>query len=569
MIVESVLTASPPYVYNVSDIDPTTGNDPQYEIIPLITVGDEVPLLEGEFGEFTPSNNSTYAMSGTPDGLGYTEINGLRYVFMNHEFSEDVTTQISSTVDGVINGARVSLFIFDEDWNIIGGKNLIETVHADGNSYILNPDTGNYELESDSEQFLNMNDHGNFTRFCSGYLASEGFYNAQGEEVPFWFAPEESTASADESAGGGGLVIDTAARSRGWAVSANGTAYALDGLGIYAKEQVYSPSQWRPANSDVTVLFATEDFGDGELYMYVGKQTPDNPNGFWGSDNPGQFDLYVLRVTNSEGEVFGYETMPENQDLTAQWVPIPDNVVLPQAGDVGYDTQERLSNWVNDIDQEGNFRSTNFRRLEDLHEDPNNPNTFYFVTTGRNDIPEGDDEPDNNAGKLYRITLNVNEEGLPIADADFDFLLEGGLETGVSYDNLVVDSNGNVVLQEDKTAAGDIIMPGQKRYGRILSYNINYNEDKITSDRTVDLFEINQAAEGIKWTGDYGDWESSGIVEVDHQALLGANGSYQSSYLFDIQAHTIDNYSGVFAGQYQEGGQLLLAQPLETSNISY
>jgi len=198
MIVESPLTSAPPYVFNSQDVDPSTGNDHQYQITPLITVGDEVPLLEGEWGQLSPSNSQTYAMAGIPDGMGYTEINGLRYVFVNHELSDSVTTQISSTVEGQINGARVSLFVFDEDWNIIGGRNLIETAEADGNTYVFNAETGNYELENDPTQYLNMADHGNFTRFCSGYLAASGFYNEEGQEVPFWFAPEESTATADQ-----------------------------------------------------------------------------------------------------------------------------------------------------------------------------------------------------------------------------------------------------------------------------------------------------------------------------------------------------------------------------------
>ena len=67
-------------------------------------------------------------------------------------------------------------------------------------------------------------------------------------------------------------------------MSPDGVAIALDGLGRYSKEQVYSASQYRADNSDLIVLLSTEDFGDGEVYMYVGQQTEDNPNGF--TSNP-------------------------------------------------------------------------------------------------------------------------------------------------------------------------------------------------------------------------------------------------------------------------------------------
>lgn len=45
-------TTAEPYVFNVNQVDAATGLDPQYKIIPLLTVGDEVPALEGEFGNF-------------------------------------------------------------------------------------------------------------------------------------------------------------------------------------------------------------------------------------------------------------------------------------------------------------------------------------------------------------------------------------------------------------------------------------------------------------------------------------------------------------------------------------
>ena len=49
----------------------TNGN---YNYIPLLTVGDRVPLLEGDFGNFTPSTTQTFGMAGIPDGLGYRNL---------------------------------------------------------------------------------------------------------------------------------------------------------------------------------------------------------------------------------------------------------------------------------------------------------------------------------------------------------------------------------------------------------------------------------------------------------------------------------------------------------------
>ncbi|MEB3282603.1 MAG: alkaline phosphatase PhoX [Lyngbya sp.] len=523
-------TATPAYVFNVPD-----GPDgPHYDIQPLITVGDEVPLLEGEFGSFTTSETETYPMVGIPDGLGYTEIDGLKYVWMNHELTSGV---ITDNAEGVVNGARVSLYVFDENWNAIGGKNLIEDVELDGVTYSLNPDTGNYE-DPDGNVY-NFAGHDNFSRFCSAYLASEGFVDENGS-IPIYFAPEEVDA---------GTAV---------AITPDGTASPIPGFGLFSKEQVYPASQYRADNSDQTVMLSMEDENDGEIYMYVGDQTDEDPNGF----NDTTDSLYVLRIKDAEGNIFGFEDMPENIELTAEWVPVPDSVTLDRSPDV-------LSNWVNGEMEDGELRSTNFRRPEDIHEDPNNPGEFYLVTTGRperngslTEEAETPEEADNPYGKLHRLILNPED---PTGDATFEFLLEGGPETGVSYDNMVVDSNGNVLIQEDETSFGGDILQAEGRYGSVISYNIAENEGVVGNDRVDFLFENSTAFIDPTRFGAYGSWESSGIIEVPE------------GYLFDVQAGTIGdtelpdgrvvgtNAEGTvyYEGRYARSGQLILTLPAE------
>jgi len=52
---------------------------------------------------------------------------------------------------------------------------------------------------------------------------------------------------------------------------------------------VVAASEYRAENADTTVLLSPEDYADGELYMFAGKQTADT-NGFKTGD------LYVLKV---------------------------------------------------------------------------------------------------------------------------------------------------------------------------------------------------------------------------------------------------------------------------------
>ncbi|HIK51462.1 MAG TPA: DUF839 domain-containing protein, partial [Oscillatoriales cyanobacterium M59_W2019_021] len=483
------------------------GAEPGYDFIPLLTVGREVPEIQGSIGNFSATGR-TFAMTGIPDGMGLYETPTYNYLFLNHEFGDTVISDISSTIPGQIQGARVSLFVFDKNMNIVGGKNLIQTATDTTGTFTLDTTSGNYVNAATGATL-------NFSRFCSGYLAASGFVDANGNEVPIYFAPEETTN------------IDGSSKSRGWAVTPDGNALALDGLGRYAKEQVYSASQYRATNSDKTVLFGLEDFGDGELYMYVGNQTEADPNGF----QSGQ--LYALKVTGHD-----WETLPEDAAQAATWTAIPQDAALDPTG-------LALNTFVN---TPGN--TTNFRRLEDMHEDPNNPGTFYFVTTGRTEkvgsLTERAATPaeaDNPYGKLYRLTLNPTD---PTAAPSIELVQTGGLGSGVSYDNVTVDTNGNVLLQEDETAFGGDVMTAEGRDGQIWSYNI-------ATDTILPIGRINEEAEGSQYNSPAaGEWESSGIIEF---LGLGAN---KNNYLFNVQAHTLKDET-LLNGRHVEGGQILAA----------
>ncbi len=491
------------YVTNVP------GAEPGFDFYPLLTVGQTVPEIKGTIGSFTPTGKS-FAFSGLPDGMGLYETKDFNYLFVNHEIAGPIASDISPTIPGQIKGARVSLFVFDKSMNIVGGKNLIQTATDSGGTYTLDTTSGNY-INAGTGATLN------FTRFCSGYLAASGFVDATGKEVPVYFAPEETTE--DEKTG--------KSSSRGWAVTPDGNAQAIDLLGRYAKEQVYSASQYRATNSEKTVLFGMEDFGNGELYMYVGNQTATDPNGF----KDGQ--LYVLKVAGHD-----WETLPEGTPQQATWTPVPKDVALSADG-------VALSSWV---DAPG--RSTNFRRLEDLHEDPNNPGSFYFVTTGRTEklgsLTEQAAtaaEAENPYGKLYRFTLNPTDPTSPLNVA---LLHSGGPNKGVSYDNIVVDTNGRVLLQEDETAFGGEVMEAERRDGMIWAYDI-------ATDAVAPVAQINEEAEGSQFNAPAsGQWESSGIVEYFG---LGAK---RNNYLFNVQAHTLKD-KALLGGNHIEGGQVIVA----------
>ncbi len=469
-----------------------TGN---YIVAPLLSVGDTIPRLTGPFLGESISPSETFALAGKPDGLGLLTSAETFYLFVNHELSSNETTFLDDTSTDKINGARVSLIQFDSSWQPLGGRNLIDTVLADGHTYTLNLTSGDYESTTDGSV---LNGGTNLARFCSGYLAVDGFVDGTGAPTPIWFAPEERGSEG-----------------RGWAVGVDGVAQALDGLGRYSKEQVLPASQYR-ASASQTVLISTEDTADSEIYLFVGTQTVADPNGFESGS------LYVLRVENDAGSWFENETMVPGAPLVGQWT------LVPTAQQFGSGTD--LSNWVNSAE-----RSTNFYRLEDIHEDPQQPGTFYVVTTGGNSA-------ENPYGKLHRFTLNASDL---TGDMLFETLLVGGETTGVNYDNIVVDAHGKVLLQEDRTATGGDIMAAQERHGQIWAYDI------ITGSAEA-WFETLPGVGDPAFATDYGKWESSGIIESAPNDGLG-----RSSYLFTVMAH------GLTTSRYSEQGQILLAHAID------
>lgn len=524
MVIQNGRTTATAYVNNVDNTDNT-------RIVPLLTVGDEVPLLLNTYSAIaqpTVDPTEKYAFTGIPDGTGVKQVivNGKTYyyVWVNHELGNTSSTDISTTFAGEkITGARVSLFVFDESWRVIGGKNLIDTVVDSTGTYLLNTTTGLYTNTQDPSKTLS------FGRFCSAYLADSGFVDANGQEVPIFFAPEESNNT-----------------SRGWAVTPDGTAVAIDGLGRFAKENVVAASQYRATNSNKTVLLSSEDNADGELYLWIGTQTAEDPNGFKNGD------LYVLKVTNAdyEGQVSG--------KTTATWTKVDQSAVFNADG-TPKTTGTDLTTFVNSAG-----KSTNFQRIEDIAEDPNRPGTFYFVTTGTKKPPgqpsaadvATPDLAENPYGRLYRFSLNTTD---PTGAIDnFELLLTGGPGKGTSYDNIVVDRSGKILIQEDETSFGGDLMKAENREASIFAFDPTTN----TINRQ---FTLNEDAAGSVYNHPdvKGEWESSGIVEVP-----GLSVADRGAYLFDVQAHTVRNNvtnatnQNILNGNHIEGGQLLVSLPV-------
>ena len=79
-------------------------------------------------------------------------------------------------------------------------------------------------------------------------------------------------------------------------------------------------------------------------------------------------------------------------------------------------------------------------------------------------------------------------------------------------------------------------MAAQERYSRVLQFDP-------TSGQVQFLWEVSQAIVDPASAGDYGNWESSGVITAP------------AGYLLTVQAHTLPDPNFV------QGGQLILIKP--------
>ena len=549
---------------------------------PLLTVGDTIPLLEGEFpflqtnpqgpfpvdnlGEVDSGDNpliasdtDSFSLPGNFDGVTSTNIDGTNYVFVNHNIDTDGTTE---TNGGQINGSRISLLAFDEDWNIIGGRNLVEririanveatnalrnTVNPETGTpflglvfgeYVLNPETGNYEgdleagvvdpnteestfvvgnttflgLESDVPgqtwldrlldtfpETYNPLGNPNLTSLGSISIAETGFRRRAGQALPFIFSG------------------DGAPNGLAYFHIANGTTVPIEGFGAFAKEQIISAIDFRQtadangAPFGQTVLLSPEaSVDDGELYMYVGDRVPGNAGGFADFEDT----LYVLQVTDAEGNVVADgTTIAEDTALTAQWVLVDGNPLsnvdaIPDGRAINTLNAGALSDWVNGAD-DGVSRSTNFANLGGIAEDPNNTGSFYLTS---------------DAG-LYNLTFAGDS---PTGAGTFTLVQAG------DFDSVEVDDDGNVVVQDNE--------------GGAFFYDIDV-------DTLTPFVADNQEAIDSEGTP---PWELEGINATDDNF----NDTGVSAYLTTVAANSLteDNLG--------TGGQLLLTAPTAESRFN-
>jgi hypothetical protein len=475
-----------------------------YQIKALFSADDKVPLLGGASGQ-------QYRMVGIPDGLGaHPNGDGTSTLFMNHELG--FTAQSEPVVGGPKDrGAIVSQWILDQDGNPVAGRRAYDRIYDENTFLGPAPVVGN-EAQMPRQ----------FARFCSGSLAGPGV----GFDRQIYLTNEESSG-ADTFDGTGGLSV---------AIFDN-ELHTLPKLGRYPKEN----TNVQPGHGRQTVIFATEDGPatlDNQLYMYVGKKDRSADASVLARNGLDNGKLYVFRSLDTARNS---ERTFTSGSVTGQWIEIPN------VGSLSDVQLEAASDAVG---------AMTFVRPEDGAFNPNNPNEFFFDTTGSS---SGADDGVNELGRLYSLLLNPADPLKPARLSivyNADTVLAAGGDIAISPDNIGV-SGRHLMINEDGTTESRVVMAAKGRDGSIWRFDLvkrpgqAVGVDASTATRVAELDPPGRDGVAVG----PGVWETSGII--DASAMFGAD-----SWLSDVQAHPPTAPPGGSTVTVEDG-QLFLMRPAE------
>jgi len=396
-----------------------------------------------------------YRMVGIPDGMGaYKSKRGNFELFMNHEIAFPRGTVRAHGAAG----AFVSRWTIDrKDLEVESGSDLIQQIST------YNAVTGTFNPAVKGIAL---------SRLCSADL------------------PERSALYDKRSKLGydGRLFMngeETGPEGRAFAHAENGTSYELPALGKFSWEN----SVANPATGRKTVVIGTDDSTPGQVYIYVGDKKR--------SGNA------VERAGLTGGKLYGIKVPGFAAEPINAGIPSGTPFTAADLGNVSAKTGTQLET------ESDAAAVTEWRRPEDASWDPKHPNDLYFVITAS--FTE--------QSKLYR--LRFADPANPVSGGTVDQLLVGTEDGGTGerfhmLDNIVVDTRGHVMLQED---------PGGNAYlARIWQYDIS--ADSLTEVAHHDPERFLTPGPKFKTI----DEESSGVI--DAEKILG-----KGWYLINDQVH--------------------------------
>ena len=435
----------------------------------IISAGDEV------IGATNP-DGTAWRFVGIPDGIGaFDNGDGTATVLVNHEIG--ATAGVEREHGSI--GSFVSRLIVDTD--------TLEVLDAD--------DLGDaiFRYDAATETFYAGTTA--IGRLCSADLAlPSAFFDAasgKGTQDRIYLNGEETGAEG---------------RAFAWVVTGaeEGNVYELPWLGKFSWENGLAS----PNTGEKTVVIGTDDSTPGQVYVYVGEKRGDGNA--------------VERAGLTGGDLWGVRA---SFDFDTNASPGQSAFLLENLGDVSGKTGAQL--------QTASTAAgiTEFGRPEDGAWDTQDPNRFFFATTGTADAPT----------RLW--ALDFIDVARPDLGGTVTQLLDG-TEGIRSLDNLTVSDTGKVILQEDQG--------NTPRLSRVWAYDPETDGLVQIAQHDPAKFGAETAAAVVPFNQDE---ESSGVVDVT--GIFGKDGG--QAFLLDTQAHYPFGVPGS-SGRTEivEGGQLML-----------
>ena len=369
-----------------------------------------------------------------------------------------------------------------------------------------------------------------FLRFCSAFMAGP----AEGFSTYTFFVNEEANDTGLAVPSGATYGADTFpgdnTRQAGYAVVLNtetGESTQVDGLGRLNHENTIA----LPGFDGLTMLTTDDTFNrpSAQVYMYLA----DDEDALFNDEGT----LWAFRVTGKNGvpvnpsDPFNgandYGDVQDGDDLTGEFIPVPDAVADGTTAEFPQDALENWSN-ANNVFQ--------FVRAEDIAYDKSNPRVVYMADTGGSQI-----QPDPSTGRLFRdrsASTSISPNG---AIFRFEF----------SADDPKVVVSFNKLAQGDDDTQGNFVPFVSPDNIDTSKNSLMVQED--TRDAKIWQHRLNQGWWRVVATVNDSRGESSGIVDASEYFGPG-------SWLLDVQAH------GTFVKEVddngttlkQEDGQLML-----------
>jgi hypothetical protein len=430
----------------------------QVQVTSLLTVADQ-------------NAGNGYAMTGIPDGLGaYTNSSGRLELLSNHEI-------FGSGLNGVgtvrANGKKGS---FVSQWD----------VNMSNDTFLAGADA----VASSADLSFAGGYDGDFLRFCSADLSTPNQLfntaNSKGYNGNIFFSGEENGPN-------GRLLGQTATNG------STNKAQVLKDMGQMSFENALAADT---RNSDTVTIAENYDSGPGWNYFYVGDKKAAAP-GLNEFDQAGLTggQIYGVRVDGTTTGTYVTQDMASMsasatgasatytganfRDTYGKNSPATFSLVtLSSAGATagGPGVQGNVGATLQTDAKNKNAFLTD--RTEDGAWDPQNPNDYYFVTTGSNPVGAGltttladgrvltqagtgTTSNTRSRGGLWR--MRFTDRTNPTAGGTLTLLVDGN-EANPLYmpDNITIDSHGHIVILED---------PGNIDYvAKVWAYDIASNQ---------------------------------------------------------------------------------------------